>query len=1771
MEDRADAGRLPRQHGRRAARGSAPSWRRGLRGPASDTARAAGLTAALAFAVLVLGLVGAVFSSTSQNPGSSLTADALDAYVPTAATTSRTAATTCLVSWTPVASPPAGLTYDVTDGTGATVATGVAGTSASVTVPATAVTPTVKARRGAWVSSAATATGSPCNGFPDAPVLTLTPSDGAVQASWTAPAANGGTLASYTATISPAPGSGSATCTPSVPTTTCSWSSLTNGVTYTVSVTATSDVGTGPAGTATTIPYPSTVMTPANLKLWLDGADASTLFASSSCSGAAATTTVGCWKDKSTSADDATQSTPGNRPALATAAGRPVPSMDGTDDRLALTPSLLPNGSAASTAFVVAALDDPAPASSTYRLALAWGGTGTGAARVLGKNMSGTGMFGDLRFTGGMYPASYWQAAPSLLVHEVAASASRLVAWGAGTWATSAAVPSTGTSVAYVGADVTAGNGWYGRVPEVIVLGSTVTDSQRRAVEEYLSRKWSMTIAPGAPTAVGGSATTATSTSAVVGWTAPAYDGGAAVTSYTATAVPTAGGSTVTCTATAPSTSCTLTGLAGGGAQYAVTVTATNSAGAGPASSSATVFSGVPSAAGAKLWLAADDLDGNGLQAGTSESGLVSGAVQTWKDKSGGARDVTAPSSGERPTYTARTLNGYSVPTFNGSTILTGAGGDTDPYGITSDRSVFVVTRGRTFDTTGTAGGTTGSYLLGRASADTPVFMLNACGGNWAVRYRDDSNAGPFCLSGGSSPSANRVDAVEGLVNGTSLTTYVSGSPGSTATLASTLTGRPVSIGRHATATTTQDVDIAEVLLYSTSLTSSQRRAVEKYLAAKWGALLAPYVATGVTAAPTGTSGELAVSWTPPTDVGGSALTLYAAKTTSGGFSCTATPPATACTLSGLTNGTTYTVYVEAKNSTGTGERSATTTGVPSTAPGAPTGVAATTGDTTSSVSWTAPASNGGSAITGYTATAVPGTGGLPDVTCTSTASPCTLTGLVNGVLYTVSVTATNAVGPSAASSSVTVTPYPSSVMTSGATQLWLDAADPAYLFSNTACTTAAGTSGGSSVSCWKDRSTNARNAVAGTAAAVGASTMNGRSVLAFSGTSQLSTTRPASGDMTLFGVVRTSSTTGTSSSQWYAGAPVLDGSGTNVQSDYGFTLAGGVAAMGTGNPDTTARGAVSVANGAAHVVVGRRSGGGLEAAADGGTRGTATSTNTGALTASNSFKVGKNGSGAAYSGDVAEIVVLSSALSRADERTVLEYLARKWGGTISPQAPTAVTATGGQNAQAAVSWTAPAWSGGSAVTSYTVTSAPGGLTCSTASTSCTVSGLTNGTAYTFTVTATNAVGTGPASSASAAVTPSTVPGAPTAVAATNADTTSSVSWTAPASTGGAAITSYTATAVPSDGTLATLTCSAATSPCTVTGLTNGVTYSVTVRATNASGAGAASTAASAIPYPAGVLTTGRLELWLDGADPARMYAGSACSGAAATTTMGCWLDKSPNATSVTQGTTSQRPTLTTVNGRSVPGFDGSDDDMQADIGVLPTGTAPSTEFVVATMTDSSPATNGMRETFGWGWVSNGQGRGILKQANSSAVLSSTWNNNAVTSGAWSSSPQLAVAEHATPYVTLWTAGLPGVQSASSAFSTATVGASLAHANNGYHWMGPIPEVIVVSTTLTAAERRQVEEYLARKWSVPVTPAAPQGLTATPGTGTAALSWSAPAWNGGSAVTGYTATVSGGGTCTVTGTSASCSGVPAGSRTFTVTATNTTGTGPAVTTTATVS
>jgi hypothetical protein len=178
-------------------------------------------------------------------------------------------------------------------------------------------------------------------------------------------------------------------------------------------------------------------------------------------------------------------------------------------------------------------------------------------------------------------------------------------------------------------------------------------------------------------------------------------------------------------------------------------------------------------------------------------------------------------------------------------------------------------------------------------------------------------------------------------------------------------------------------------------------------------------------------------------------------------------------------------------------------------------------------------------------------------------------------------------------------------------------------------------------------------------------------------------------------------------------------------------------------------------------------------------------------------------------------------------------------------QAPTGVTGTAG-NAQVTLTFTPPVSTGGSAITGYTATSSPGGFTGTSAGAtpSIVVTGLTNGTPYTFTVTATNSVGPGSPSISSAPVTPITVPGAPTAVVATGVDGGANLTFAAPAATNGSAITGYTATSIPSGVTASSVGTATAIA---MTGLTDGISYTFTVAATNAAGLGAASAASNAV------------------------------------------------------------------------------------------------------------------------------------------------------------------------------------------------------------------------------------------------------------------------------------------------------------------------------------
>jgi hypothetical protein len=163
-------------------------------------------------------------------------------------------------------------------------------------------------------------------------------------------------------------------------------------------------------------------------------------------------------------------------------------------------------------------------------------------------------------------------------------------------------------------------------------------------------------------------------------------------------------------------------------------------------------------------------------------------------------------------------------------------------------------------------------------------------------------------------------------------------------------------------------------------------------------------------------AGQASVTFTPPKNNGGSAITSYTA--TSSPSAITAIGKTSPLKVYGLEANKDYFFTVKATNKHGTGSDSVpsnTITTKTAAKPGVPTKVAAVRGNEAATVSYLPPKNNGGSPITGYTVTTKPADV-PPLVVLGNIAKPITVTGLTNGKAYTFKVMATNAVGTGAAS-----------------------------------------------------------------------------------------------------------------------------------------------------------------------------------------------------------------------------------------------------------------------------------------------------------------------------------------------------------------------------------------------------------------------------------------------------------------------------------------------------------------------------------------------------------------------------------------------------------------------------------------------------------------------------------------------------------------------------------------------------------------------------------
>ncbi|MBT0774216.1 fibronectin type III domain-containing protein [Kineosporia sp. J2-2] len=191
-----------------------------------------------------------------------------------------------------------------------------------------------------------------------------------------------------------------------------------------------------------------------------------------------------------------------------------------------------------------------------------------------------------------------------------------------------------------------------------------------------------------------------------------------------------------------------------------------------------------------------------------------------------------------------------------------------------------------------------------------------------------------------------------------------------------------------------------------------------------------PDTPTGLNLA--GGNGTLDVTWSAPTGTGGSAITDYVVQyklASASSWSTFTHDPSTTlkAKLTGLTNGSSYTVRVAAVNAQGTGAYSTSATGAPAAMiPDAPAALAADAGPSRLTLSWTAPASDGGSAISDYAVQyKLSSASTWTTFTHTASTSPkATITSLVNGSSYDVRVAAVNSVGTGSYSATVSAAPH---------------------------------------------------------------------------------------------------------------------------------------------------------------------------------------------------------------------------------------------------------------------------------------------------------------------------------------------------------------------------------------------------------------------------------------------------------------------------------------------------------------------------------------------------------------------------------------------------------------------------------------------------------------------------------------------------------------------------------------------------------------------------
>jgi hypothetical protein len=523
--------------------------------------------------------------------------------------------------------------------------------------------------------------------------------------------------------------------------------------------------------------------------------------------------------------------------------------------------------------------------------------------------------------------------------------------------------------------------------------------------------------------------------SALVGFTAPASDGGLPITAYTITSSP--GG----LTATGTSSPISINGLTNG-TSYTFTIVATNAVGtsASSASSSSVIATGVP---GAPSITAVYPGDGQALATfnAPASTGGLSITSYTITSSPGGfsATGTASPltviglTNGTAYTFTVIANNAAgSSPASAPSNITTPLGAPSAPQNVSANivgTSAVVsfeapVTDGGlpvvNYKVTANPGGFTG------IAASSPITIPGLTPGTtYSFTVTATNSAGTSIASAPVTASTvatvPNAPTILSAIAGNSQATVEFATPvndGGSPVISYTIVSSPGSIAATGANSPLIVTSLTNGINYT--FTAIANNANGSSVASAPSSAVTP---VGLPGAPTAVSASLSganvsVSFTTPVNNGGAVITSYVITSNPG--SITATGAASPVIITGLTSGQQYAFTVVAINATGTSASSAPSapimvTGVPT----APSISSATAGNAQVTVSFAAPSSNGGSVITSYTVTSSPG-----NISATGAVSPIIVTGLTNGTAYTFTVKATNAIGNSAASSaSASATP----------------------------------------------------------------------------------------------------------------------------------------------------------------------------------------------------------------------------------------------------------------------------------------------------------------------------------------------------------------------------------------------------------------------------------------------------------------------------------------------------------------------------------------------------------------------------------------------------------------------------------------------------------------------------------------------------------------------------------------------------------------------------